>query len=312
MKKQIIFLLLFACSVLKGQTAFPHTTNSSNINNGYMTTIEHPNWIGLSSDIIIITLNRVPSRNDDYTKNYGVWYDQSVQKWKIFTEDGITMSTGLTFNVLVMPIGQNAFTIKADTLSIRNHGFNHGTLFNNPATNNNKDAILLVTHNGGTGNKPILNNNSLIVDYSEAHNQWGIAHNGYMAYFVGLTNSVNSLMKPNVFDSHTSYSYNVVYFEANSPYTFIHTVETCKSTQSNNQFFFTTFLNNPKASGSNKLIFATPNWGISGRYNESPICVQYGTPQDGFIKEGCWSIINANTNALPQGLKFNVAVFYSK
>ena len=149
MKKQIIFLLLFACSVLKGQTAFTHTTNNSNISNGYMTIIEHLNWIGLSSDIIIITLNRVPSRNDDYTKNYGVWYDQSVQKWKIFTEDRTAMSTGLTFNVLVMPTGQNAFTIKADASGIQNHRFQHGTLFNMPATNNKKDAIILVTHNGG-------------------------------------------------------------------------------------------------------------------------------------------------------------------
>lgn len=174
MKQYFVFIALFICCILKGQTAYQHTTNSGNVK-GYMTNLTYPNLDNNADVIIKIMPNRnldnTLERNDAYTKNYGVWYNSVEKKWKIFTEDQINMPVGLTFNVLVKSFGRNAFTITANSTGVANHGFHHGPLFPNDAINNKRDAIILVTHNGGIGNLPILNDNSLLVDYSEAHNQ---------------------------------------------------------------------------------------------------------------------------------------------
>ncbi len=328
MKKQIIFLLLFACSVLKGQTAFQHTTTSGNITDNYMTTLTNPTIDGISDAVIIIMPNRnvnnTVERNDAYSKNYGVWFNG--KQWKIFTEDRSAMPVGLVFNVLACAKKElNSFSYQVTQADIAAHGFQHGAVINNSLTYGKDNAIVLVTHNGGKGTAPMLDNNSLIVSHS--NEKWNIAHQNYMAYWLGLTASQQSFMKAgdtyNVIavDAKACSKFNMIqgFTNANA---FLYTVDAC-SPSGNIVGGFTSYIDDAKCNNTpTAMVFATPNWGwsagldcgkSSGPYNESPICVQYGFPGGSFFSPTHkWYIVNTKGNALPNGMKFNVFVINSK
>lgn len=329
MKKYILFIALFVCFTLSGQRAFQHKTTNGNITNSYMTTLSDTAIDGKSYAVIIIMpIKKTGERNNDCTKNYGVWYSVAEKKWKIFTEDKTRMPTGLTFNVLASSANPNYFSFTTTQEDITAHGFHHGSVFSHPTTNGKEDALILVTHNGGKGGTPIHDNNSLMVSYHNGAKKWSLAHHDYMAYYVGLTDSEQSFMRPdmtyNVMVVNTnvcSKFNNVVGFDnANA---FLHTVDAC-TTNANTSTIgnFATFLEDPKANNTpTAMVFATPNWGwgtgancgkTSGPNNESPICVHYGDPGNNFFKDNKWSILNVRTNALPHGMKFNVLVINSK
>lgn len=327
MKNYIVVVLLLACSMLQAQDAFPHTTSASNIVNVYMTTLSHKDLDNHPDAIVLITPNRnfnnTPERNDNYKNNYGVWYNPSINRWVIFTENKTAMPLNMTFNVLVAPSGnQNYVSYTVTSQDRQQYGFNHGALFSSPASDKKEDAIIIVTHNGGKGKVPMSNDNSLIVSYSDAYGKWGIAHNGYLAYFVGLTKSEQSIMKDGttfnimVVDAKACTTDNPILGFSNAS-AILHTVDACKG--NNIVGGFSTTIDNVKSNNSKTaMVFVTPNWGwgvgnacgdhTQGPYNESPVCVQYGYAGNGWFKENKWAIVNAFANPLAQGTKFNVVI----
>jgi hypothetical protein len=247
-----------------------------------------------------------------------------TQKWVIFTQDTSAMTQDMTFNVLVAPRNNsNYFTHKATPQSRLEGGFNHSTAIDNPLTNGKTNAILMITQNGGTGSKPFLNNNSLLISYS---GKWIISHNSYLAYYIGLSASEQSFMKDNmmfnvmVVDAQACNRNNLVAGFSDAA-AFIHTADACTN-HNIGASNFSTYFDHAKANNNlNSVVFITPNWGWSsnivracseqtiGPYNESPVCVQYGrTGNGGWFAEGKWSIQNGAATILAQGTKFNVVI----
>jgi hypothetical protein len=111
--------------------------------------------------IVFVTQNYNPDRVDGTYNNQpiGVWYDDSVQEWAIFNQDNLAdMPVDASFNVLIPATGTTVFV---HTATLANSG-GDSTYIDNPLTNNNPNAIVLVTQNynpngvGGTyNNHPI-------------------------------------------------------------------------------------------------------------------------------------------------------------
>jgi hypothetical protein len=328
MKNYVLCSLLLVCSMLQAQDAFQHTTVAGNLSNVYMSTLSHKDLDNRPDAIVLITpvrgFNNTPERNDHYKNNYGVWYNPVLSKWVIFTENKTPMPLNMTFNVLVAPSGKpNYFSYTVTAKDREQHGFNHGALFSNPASDKNEDAIVIVTHNGGKGKVPMTNDNSLIVSYKDALGKWGIGHNGYLANFVGLTKSEQSFMKDGtmfnimVVDAKSCSIDNPIVGLSNAS-AILHTADACKIY--NIVGGFSTTIDNVKSNDTKTaMVFVTPNWGWGGNlnacgdhthgpYNESPVCVQYGYAGNGWFKENRWAIVNALANPLAQGTKFNVVI----
>ena len=328
MKNTLLFSFILACSMLQAQDAFRHTTVAGNLSNGYMTTLSHKDLDNRPDAIVIITPNRnvsnTPERNDNYRNNYGVWYNPSNNKWVIFKENKTAMPLNMTFNVLVAPSGKpNYFSYTVTQKDREQHGFNHGALFSSPASDKKEDAVIIVTHNGGKGKMPMSNDNSLIVDYNDAYGKWGIAHNGYDAYLVGLTKSEQSFIRDGmmfnimVVDAKACSTDNPIVGFSNAS-AILHTAEACKG--NNIVGDFSTTIDNVKSNNSKAaMVFVTPNWGWGSNnspcgdhthspFNESPVCVQYGHIGNGWFTENKWAIVNGFANPLAQGTKFNVVI----
>ncbi len=81
----------------------------------------------------------------------GVWYDGGANKWAVFNQDLAAMPVGADFNVLIPPTGADAFVHTATAANIAGHY----TYIDHPLTNENPNAIVLVTQNwnpgGGSG-----------------------------------------------------------------------------------------------------------------------------------------------------------------
>ncbi|MEN9610761.1 MAG: hypothetical protein RLZZ628_1575 [Bacteroidota bacterium] len=330
MKNYLLIITLLSVQLLHAQAIFQHTTMASNISNRYMTTLTHPLLDNQADALAFITPHRNfgnrNERNDAYSKNYGVWYNAMTQKWVIFTQDTSAMTQDMTFNVLVAPRNNsNYFTHKATPQSRLEGGFNHSTAIDNPITNGKISAILIVTHNGGTGSKPSLNNNSLLVGYG-SNGKWIIGHNGYLANYLGLSASEQSFMKDDmmfnvmVVDAQACTKDNLVtgFSDASA---FLHTADACTNHNIGASGFSTYFDHAKTNNNPNSVVFVTPNWGWSswliptcseqtvGPYNESPVCVQYGrVGNGGWFAEGKWSIQNGAATLLAQGTKFNVVI----
>ncbi|MEN9609944.1 MAG: hypothetical protein RLZZ628_758 [Bacteroidota bacterium] len=294
-----------------------------------MTTLTHPLLDNQADAIAFITPqrnfgNRI-ERNDAYSKNYGVWYNATTQKWVIFTQDSSAMTQDMTFNVLVAPRNNsNYFTHKATPQSRLEAGFHHGTAINNPLTNGKTNVILMITQNGGTGTKPFLNNNSFLVACGV--NRWVIGQNGYQANYLGLSTSQQSFMKDDmmfnvmVVDAQACAKENGVTGFSNAT-AFVHATDACTNRNLGGIGFSTHFDHAKANNNPNSVVFVTPNWGWStwlipacseqtaGPYNESPVCVQFGKLSNGnWLAENKWSIINGNATLLAQGTKFNVVI----
>lgn len=329
MKNHLLIITLLSTHLLNAQAIFQHTTTASNISNRYMTTLTHPLLDNQANAIALITPHRNfgnrNERNNAYSKNYGVWYNAVTQKWVIFTQDSSAMTQDMTFNILVAPPNNsNYFTHKATPQSRLEGGFHHNTAINNPLTNGKTNAILIITHHGGTGSKPFLNNNSVLL--SCGMNRWVIGHNGYLANYIGLSASEQSFMKDDmmfnvmVVDAQACAKDNLVVGFSDAA-AFVHTVDACTNRNIGASGFSTHFDHAKANNNPNSVVFVTANWGwgsdivhacseqTGGPYNESPIGVQYGRiGNGGWFAEGKWSILNGAATVLAQGTKFNVVI----
>jgi hypothetical protein len=145
------------------------------------------------------------------------------------------------------------------------------TVIDNPATNNNPNAVIQVTHNWGSVVGGIFDDHALGVWYTGS--RWAIFHQDLTAI------PANAM-------------YNVVVGDG-----FVHHVPASSSS-------YITTINNPYANGNpNAILIVTPNWnpgGGGGVYNDHPISVWY----DG----SHWTIYNEDFAVMPPNAAFNVEV----
>jgi hypothetical protein len=123
-------------------SVFVHKATAANIA-GHITSLDHPLTNGTPNAIVFVTPNWNPggvgAMYDDHP--VGVYY--ITGKWRIFNEDGAAMPVDAAFNVYVTKAGPGVFI---HTATAGNSGGDY-TILDNPLTNNNPDAIILVTQN---------------------------------------------------------------------------------------------------------------------------------------------------------------------
>jgi hypothetical protein len=182
----------------KTDSAFLHTTNASNISANY-TTIDNPLLNGNSNAKILVQQRYMSSYNN---VNVGLWYNGT--KWTIFNEDHSTMAEGKDFNVWLLN-NDKSFVHNVDSASM-NLSSSY-SIFDNPLTNNNPDANILVTQllNGGDYFDHVLG-----VWYSDAIQKWivytedgwpfveDLKFNVYVSNSTGLPTSVEEENNPTV------------------------------------------------------------------------------------------------------------------
>jgi Secretion system C-terminal sorting domain len=171
----------------KTDSAFLHTTTASNISGGNYTTIDNPLLNGNSQARILVQHIYKGSRHD---VNLGVWYDGS--KWTIFTEDNSVMPAGKDYNVWLLP-SDKSFVHTVDSSNIY---LSSNSLLDNPQTNNNPNANILVTAllNGGDYFDHVQG-----TYYDITNQKWAIYNEDLTPYSVGIKYNIyvaNSLGLP--------------------------------------------------------------------------------------------------------------------
>ena len=217
----------------------------------------------------------------------GVWYSSSDSQWEIFHEDHSSMTVGNSYNVLVVPKQTaTAFRWTAGAANIKDDT----TYINNPATNGNPNAKLLVTQVLRDGTGDVYNNDSVGVLYKKTGGgSWGIY------------NQVN-------FNHQTAgASYNVLVNAGSSG----GGKSKIQTTTAANTYDDATFISSPLTDNSpNALIFATNNYnahGLGGPHggvgNNRVIGAWYRTHTDK------WGVFNEDGSVPRVGSSMNVLLF---
>ena len=230
---------------------------------------------GNPNAIIMVAQNWNPGGNKGIYNNHpiGVWYDGT--RWAIFNQDLSAMTPLASFNVLVLNQSSSAFVqVATPTNSADNY-----TIIDNPLTNGNPNAIVMVTQNWNPpGSKGIYNNHPIGVWYTSTGN-WSIF------------NEDRAPMTPQI-------SFNVQVLEPSAT-TFVH-----QATSANIGDNFTAFNNNVTNGNPNAIVLVTQNWnppGSSKIYNSHEIGVWY-TPTNN------WAIFNVDYALMPLQASFNVEI----
>ncbi len=212
--------------------------------------------------------------------NIGVYYSSGTQKIAVFNQDIASMPLNAAFNILVAPFNTAVFV---HTATAGNISGNH-TYIDNPLSNNNPNAILLVTPNwdpGGTGG--VYEDHPIGVYYEALRNQWAIFNQDGLSAPMPL-----------------GAAFNVMIFTTDAA-EFVH-----RATASNISANYTT-IDYPLANNQpNAIVLTTPNWnpgGVGGVYDNSPIGVDYNNSPG-------WIIFNQGPSALamPTNAAFNVFI----
>ena len=146
-------------------------TNGSKLNNS--TAIDNPDTNFQPNALLYVTPVYNAGGNCGCTYDnspFGVWYDSSVNKWRIFREDFTSMTVGESFNVLVVyQHSSKAFQVSASASNVIGNAF----YFSKKATNANPTARLIVTQ-VITNTDDIYNNSSIGLVYRPKTSRWGI------------------------------------------------------------------------------------------------------------------------------------------
>jgi hypothetical protein len=254
---------------------FIHTATVANTISGY-TDIDNPLTNNNPNAIVLVTPNWNPGGIGGTYNNQpiGVWYDYRHNKWSIFNQDYLaSMPVNASFNVLIPTAGTAVFV---HTATVANT-FTDYTDIDNPLTNNNPNAIVLVTPNFTPGGvEGAYNNHSIGVWYDGS--KWAVF------------NEDKSNMPVNA-------SFNVMILTSSTT-AFVHTATGA------NTFTDYTEIDNPLTNNNpNAIVLVTPNWnpgGIGGTYNNHPIGVWYAGSK--------WAIFNEDKFNMPVGAAFNVVI----
>jgi NADH:ubiquinone oxidoreductase subunit len=261
-----------------GAGAFVHTATAANIT-GNWTTIDHPLTNDNPNAIVLVTQNWNPGGVSGTYNDHpiGVWYYSSIGKWAIFNQDIASMPTGADFNVLIPPTGADVFVHSATAANITANW----TTIDHPLTNNNPNAIVLITQNwnpGGVGD--IYNNHPIGVWYISGAKKWAVFNQDLAAMPAGA-------------------AFNVLVATTDSA-AFVHTATATNITGNWTPIDHPLTNDNPNA-----IVLVTQNWnpgGVGSTYNNHPIGVWYS----GGAKK--WAVFNQDLASMPDGAAFNVLI----
>ena len=249
---------------------FVHVSTDANRSGDY-TIIDHPLTNNNPNAIVFVTQNSTPGGFSGVVNSplLGVWYTGS--KWTIFNQDLATMPKGVAFNVLIPDASAGAFvhTANAGNTDV------HVTTIDNPLTNNNPNAFLLVTQNyspgGGSGT---YNNHPVQVTYLSG--RWFILNQDFANMPSGA-------------------SFNVLVL-SRGPDAFVHTT-TAENTNTVGWSYIDSSLTN---GNPNAIVLVTQNG--AGGVNNHPLGVRYD------ILYRQWAVFNRYSTDMPAGRTFNVLV----
>lgn len=259
---------------------FYQLATSTNVTGNY-TDINNPATNNQPNVLVFVTQNSNPYPLINYPYNptdphpVGVWYNQGSQRWSIFNEDMAPMPIGIVFNVVVVNPSSSAFVQVATSA---NSAYDY-TNINNPATNNNPNALLFITPDwnpGGTGG--VYDTHYPGVWYNPTTYEWSIFHE-----------DVNPIPNQAAFN---------VYVVNPSSTALSEVVPSNGGLCSNYQ-------NWPQlCTDAETIIILTPNWNLQV-YNNHPIGV--GT----FQFSGVWDMYQQDSTAVPANFGVNVLAFAS-
>jgi len=261
---------VFVHKATAGNTVGDHTNTDSPLSNS------DPNAI------VFATPNYNPGGLGGVYDNHniGVYYLAVAKKIAVFNQDTAAMPLNAAFNILVSPLNTAAFV---HTATAGNTVTNH-TFIDNPLSNGNPNAIILVTPNwnpgGGAG---VYDDHPIGVFYEWIRRRWAIFNEDGVLAAMPL-----------------GAAFNVMIFTTDAA-ELVH-----KATASNISANYTT-IDYPLANNQfNTILLTTPNWnpgGVGGVYDNSPIGVDYnGTPG--------WIVFNQGPSpvAMPTGAAFNIFI----
>ncbi len=258
-------------------SVFLHTATTAN-STLQVTYLDNSVTNGNPNAIVMVTPNwNPPGSSGVYAPNpIGVWYNPSNQRWSIFDERHVNIDIGAAYNVRATAYAGTASEGRRHVATSANTAWNF-TDIDDPATNNNPNAVVLVTHNWGApgGSAAIYDTSAVGVWYNASSGKWSIFNEDGATMPVGI-----------------AFNYAV------GGGAFVH-----RSTTANTQNI-STFINNSRTNGRpGALILTTHNWNpgnSGGQYNDSALGVWYSAPMQR------WAIFNERDKAFPT--PFNIVV----
>lgn len=276
-----LFFILMPSLISQQSIEFVHFASSQNISHNF-TVLNHHTINNNPNAILIVTPNFNPSGSRvgvGSNNHIGVYY--SNQGWAIYNQNMAPMPTNAAFNVMAAQPNSRAFVHKANNANIM-YNF---TMIDNPATNNNPNAILLVTSNWNPGGASgVYNNHAMGVYYY--NNKWAIFNQDMTAMPEGA-------------------AFNVVVCDAvTNPGTglsiFVH-----RCTETNISQHRTSVDDRVANFIGDAMLFVTPNWnpgGVGSVYNNHAIGVEY------LSNTQRWNIFNQDLQPILPHAAFNVFV----
>ena len=164
---------------------FVHTASAGNIVGNY-TLIDHASLNGDPNGVMIVTQNWNPPRSGGVYNDHeiGVFYSVSDSRWGVFNQDGATMPTGASFNVMVVSGLRVSQVHTADT----HNTTGNRTSLDDPSLNGNPDALVQVTQNWNPGLGPgVYNDNPIGVFYDPVTQRWTITNMSGLAIPLGAS-----------------------------------------------------------------------------------------------------------------------------
>ncbi len=159
--------------VESGNQAFVHIADIAS-QGGFPgeTILDHPLLNGNPGATPVITNTWIGVNNN---KNYGVWYNGTINRWLIYSENLLTITENTAFFVVA---GENK---NQDVIGFSYEAAPEDIIFeyieiNHPLLNDNPNALFVITHNWGLqgDSSNIIINSVHSILYSEDTNRWYI------------------------------------------------------------------------------------------------------------------------------------------
>ena len=254
--------------------SFIHTASPAN-SSGDHSVIDNPATNGNPNAIVLVTQNQSPpgGRHVLDNANLGVYYNG--EKWAVFHQNRTTPPAGAAYNIAAFPApGAQTFIHIANPA---NSSGDH-SLIDNPATNGNPDAIIVVTQNWSPpGGQNIYDDAALGVYYNGE--QWAVFHQNRTTPPAGA-------------------AYNIAVYPPTT-LTFIHTAH-----PNNSREYNTSLIDNPATnSNPNAILVVTQNWSPPGgqnTYDNAALGLYYNGEQ--------WAVFHQDLTTPPAGAAYNIAV----
>jgi hypothetical protein len=211
----------------------------------------------------------------------GVFYiTGSTNKWAIYHEDRTPYTLNASYNVWARETSQPGTFIWRDSAA---NSAGDYTIIDNPATNGNPNAVILVTHNWNPGGVVgIYENHRLGVFYiGSSTNKWAIYHQDQTPYTLNA-------------------NYNVYATVADGSTRFVQ--RACTAPCSYDYVTINSSASNAKPSA---IVFVTSNWnpgGSGGVYDDHNLGVYYTS---GYLR---WAVYHQDQAAYIANSSFNVVI----